>query len=230
MNVEDARHILKVEYKKTSIPVVSHYTRKVIGRNNLIQMNGRDWKQHRDAVKRTFVHSFLVQCQQEVWQVAQNLIATLGDSIISHGENSSSTPYEMDVLPIMKMVGNDVIGKAAFSTDFNCCKTFKSSSIIGAFEYLMNDMAVRVQQPFLPWNYFFSLTLERNRKLDEQVNVLRGFIKNGLQEARIKMKELNNNLSPKSRDDPTKRVSLMDRLVVAHDSQTKGGKSANSDD
>ena len=221
MHIEDARHVLKVEYQRTRVPIVSHYIAKVIGPKNLLFLNGREWKQHRDAVTRTFVHSFLVQSQQDVGHVAQDLIKTLHTRIAAHQQaqtsSSNNIPYELDVIPVMKMVTSDVIGKAAFSVDFHCCQTLTSSSIVGAFEYLMNDMTARAEHPLLPWNYCFSLPLEKNRRLDEQVTILRDFIENLLHEARIKMKKLDNNLSPKNQDAAVK-ISLMDRLVVAHDS------------
>ena len=154
-NIKDARHILKVESQRTRVPIIGHYIGKVIGTKNLLFLNGREWKQNRDAVTRTFVHSFLVQSQQDVYQVTQDLIATLKRKMEGLHE-----PLELDMLPVMKMVTSDVIGKAAFGVDFDCCKTLTNSTIIGAFEYMMNDMSARAENPILPWNYFFFLPLD----------------------------------------------------------------------
>ncbi|CAB9498529.1 Leukotriene-B(4) omega-hydroxylase 2 [Seminavis robusta] len=227
VHVEDARTILKSEHHRIPVPIVSHYVRKVIGKQNLLFLNHREWKQNRDAVTRTFVHSFLVQSQTDVWQVAQDLIATLSNKL---EQNSAAAYYELDVHPVMKMLTSDVFGKAAFSTDFECCKTLQFSSVVGAFEYIMKDMGKRGQNPLSPWNYFFSLPLEKNRKLQEQLNVLRGFIQNLLQESRIKMKQLDNNLSPKNNSDKDVKISLVDRLVVAHDSNNSNNNNATDDE
>ena len=108
MNIQDARHVLKKESYRNQVPIISHYIGKVIGSRNLLFLNGREWKTHRDAVTRTFVHSFLRQSQEDVWQVAQDLIATLQDRIASNPKQI----FELDMLPVMKMVTSDVIGKA----------------------------------------------------------------------------------------------------------------------
>ena len=217
-NIADARQILRVESGRSRIPIISHYVGKVIGTKNLLFLNGREWKQNRDAVTRTFVHSFLVQSQQDVYQVTQDLIATLHEKI-----EKMQVPLELDMLPVMKMVTSDVIGKAAFGTNFGCCKTLTNSKIVGAFEYMMNDMSARAEKPLMPWNYFFSLPLKNNRKLDEQVMVLRSFIENLIHEARNKRKPADACLSPTSAVDfpaetEQSKRTVMDRLVAANDS------------
>jgi len=112
----------------------------------------------------------------------------------------------------------------AFSTNFNCCKSLEYSTIVGAFNYMMTDTGERALQPLSPLNYFYFLPTEKNRLLDEQVNILRGFIQKLLEEARIKMKQLNNNLSPKNEDGNARtKISLVDRLVVAHDNGDSPG-------
>lgn len=217
-NITDARHILKVESQRSRIPIISHYVGKVIGNKNLLFLNGREWKQNRDAVTRTFVHSFLVQSQQDMYQVTQDLIVTLQGKM-----EGTKEPLELDMFPVMKMVTSDVIGKAAFGTNFDCCKTLTNSKIVSAFEYMMNDMSARCEKPLMPWNYFFALPLEKNRKLDEQVIVLRSFIEKLIHQARINMKKAEVCPSPTSAVDfpetaEKSKMTVMDRLVAANDS------------
>lgn len=232
INLQDARQVLKVEYGRSALPLVHHYVGKVIGRNNLLFLNGKQWKLNRDAVTRTFVHSFLVQSQPDVYQVAQDLIATLTQKMEQENNNSNGNNFiQMDVLPVMKMVTSDVIGKTAFATDFDCCKKLQNSTIVGAFEYMMNDMTDRAESPILPWNYFFSWPTPKNRKLQEQVNILRSFIEQLLQQARQKRNTTNDKKmsSPKSTANfpavPPTKLSVMDRLVAANEENHQESRS-----
>jgi cytochrome P450 len=218
--IEDARQVLRIESYRSRIPIVSHFLCRVVGPKNLLLLNGREWKQSRDCVTRTFVHSFLEQSQQDAWQVSQDLISTLHERLRTHeNEHKAFIPIELDVMPIMKMVTSDIFGKAAFSRNFDCCKTLQHSLIVGSFEFILKDVTRRLGNPFVPWNYFFSLPLEKNRQLDKYVKILRDFIQGLLKEARINMEKLGNDLSPKNRD-PSTKISLVDRLVVACDNQT----------
>jgi cytochrome P450 len=229
--IEDARQVLKVEAYRKPTPIISHFISRVIGPKNLLFLNGKEWKQSRDAITRTFVHSFLEQSQQDAWQVSQDLIRTLQERLLTHHDKNdqTGTPLELDVAPIMKMVTSDIFGKAAFATNFDCCKTLQHSLIVGCFESILKEVIGRLENPFLPWNFFFSLPLEKNRQLDKYVKILRDFIQSLLQEARMKMENLGNDLSPKNRD-ASIRISLVDRLVVACDSQKESSVGQLTDD
>ena len=222
LRLEDARTVLKVESHRTSVPVVSRYVGRVIGPKNLLFLNGREWRRHRDAVTRTFVPSFLVQAQQDVWEVSRALVQTLQQKI---AENTSSN-YTTNVQPIMKMVTMDVIGKAAFSTDFECCQKLQPAPVVQAFEFLTKDLTVRLGNPVHPCHFFFGLPTEQNRKQAEQLAILQTFIGDLLSKAQAMSQD-----SPATTDGKhTKdKSNLLMRLVAAHANMDKKHSDQNDD-
>lgn len=230
--VEDVKTVLNREVNRSNIPIVSHYLAHIVGETNLLMLNGREWKIHRDGVTRTFTPSFLRQAQKDVYEVAQDLAATFSRKVDEcRSAKEGQKHWEVDVRPITKMITMDCIGKAAFSTNFDCCKTLKASTVVKAFEYLSEDLSGRMKSPFHPLHYFFGIPTERNKKHAEQFAILRNFIDNLLTEAQqqreASLEETASDDSDKSnKDNRKKNHNLLTRLVAAHegDVNTDEGK------
>lgn len=222
-NMEDVLLVLNRESNRNNIPIVSHYLAHIVGETNLLMLNGREWKIHRDAVTRTFTSSFLLQAQEDVYTVTRDLVETFSRKIDECRNAQESQKYwQVDVQPITKMVTMDCIGKAAFSTDFDCCKTLEAAPVVKAFEHLALDCSRRMKSPLNPFNYFYGIPTKENKRHQEQFSFLRGFIDDLLVKAQHEREaSLGGGGSDHSGDSDgnEKTHNLLTRLVAAH----KGG-------
>ena len=202
LNLQDARTVLLKESYRAVIPVLARFISRVVGKKTLVGLNGRECKSHRDAVTRTFVPAFLEESQKQIQQVARDLVKTLLAQIDQQQQKDGTKEWQVDIQRILKLVTFDVLGRAAFSTDFGGVKTLKPSPIVQMFEYLIDDLTEWLKSPFSPWNYFFQLPTERNRRQQEYFRTLRDFIQVLLSQAK--------------NDDKNTQDNLLTRLAAAH--------------
>jgi len=194
-DLQDARTILWKEYRRETVPILGRFVFRVLGENALILLNGRAWKLHRDSIIRTFSVDFLKHAQGQIQQVAHDLVSTLHRII----EEDANNCWEGNVQPICKHATMDVFGKAAFGIDFGGCKTLTSSPLVETFEHLCVDLTNRLEYPLAPWNYFFGLPTQKNRRQRRHFLYLRNFIQQLL-----------------DKEEGEQQNTLLSRLVQAH--------------
>ncbi|CAB9505025.1 Phylloquinone omega-hydroxylase [Seminavis robusta] len=214
LKVEDARKVFLRESNRETIPVVARYISFILGEKSLIRLNGREWRIHRDAIARTFVPSFLLHSQKDVFQVAQDLT----QAIIKRIDETENKVWQVDnIHPLMKMVTMDVIGKAGFGVDFDCCKNLQSSPVVKAFDLLTEDLTIRMKSPVLPWNLFPNIFPTKQNKLHlENCGILRGFVGELLTKAQ-KEYIANENGEAASTNGNSKHQNLVERLTAVHE-------------
>jgi len=205
LSVQDARTVLNTQNERRPPLLARHFNRNFIGDKNLLIINGREWKFHRNAVARTFNPKFLLGSRAGMKSVAETMVHSIQEKIHQSGENVK----EMDMEPLLKMITLDVFGKIALSTDFQLCTTLKPSPLVRAFEFLLNGTIARLSAPWRPKNFFYSLPFEQNRIHNKERQLIRSFVADLINEKRDSME--------KEDDD------LLSHLIRAHH-EVPGGK------
>jgi cytochrome P450 len=179
----DARVILLNEYHRRRIFFYTKHFNMFLGPRNVGILQGREWKFHRAAILRSFGPTTVEASKQTVADVTQTMVRSL-TSRVSRSASSSSTPLVLDIEPLVKMIAVDVFGKVAFSTDLLCCENLESSPIAKAFDYLGQDLSIRLRNPFRATNFFYSLPTRANRQHYQARTLLRSFLAGKIQERR----------------------------------------------
>jgi cytochrome P450 len=193
---EDARAILSAEYARRPPPIVSKHLHFFLGEKNIGLLQGREWKLHRSAVYRSLGPTSLTQSRQAMIDVATTLVTSLKTRM--HSERF----VELDVQPLMKMVTIDIFAKTTLSTDLECCLHLTTSPIARAFDFLLQELNLRVASPLNPLNYFYNLPTLRNRRHLKERTLLRSFL------AKLIRERLENR--------PDTRKDLLSQLLEAH--------------
>ena len=203
-DVDLARTILQVSSQRHPPRLVLRFLYKFVGRYNLITLNGKEWKYHRDTVASTFCPEFLQESQISMEQVAMTMVHSLQKQIFANKKSKSL--QIMDVEALMKMIAMDIFGRTALSTDLGSCQRLTPTPLVQAFEFLMEDQMDRLRSPLLPQHFFFSIPTRQNKRHQRERDLIRCFVADLLNEKRDILKD-------GDRD-------LLSHLIQAHASTT----------
>lgn len=177
---EDARKVYLNESYRKNIPVLTHHLSSFIGRYNILNLMGKEWKAHRSAITKAFLPVHNAEYQKIMVQVTQTFVHSIREKLLS----SPSKNWEMDVEPLMKMVTVDVFGLAALDTDFGCCKNLKSDEFSKSFDFLSSECSRRLKRPLDPFCLFYGLPNESNRQHAKAFQKIRSFCEEKIQQKR----------------------------------------------
>lgn len=206
---EDARTILNHEYIRQTPKILSKHATMFLGKNNIGQLQGQEWRLHRRAIHQSMTPSVLAESRQTM----VDAVHTLVESIKNRMKETSSSLLEIDVEPLMKMITIDIFGMTALNIDLGCCKNLKPSPIANAFEFLLEELTKRIfEDPLSIPNRLYSLPTVRNRRHKQQRTLLRNFLS-----ARIQDKKEKND---------TKDNDLLSNLLAAHGNIDNTGRTS----
>lgn len=202
-DLRDAKTILNKEHARHRPALLTRHIAKVNGERGLLALNGKDWKHHRIAVTRTFNPEFLNGASKDMKEVTQTMVKSIQNKVAS----SKSSKLEMDIEGLMKNITLDIFGKTSLDIDLKSCSgDLTPSPLAEAFEYLIEQLMIRMRSPFKPQHFFYSLPTEQNRRQLKERNLLRSFLADLINEKR---KALDSGDAAPSKD-------LLSHLLKAH--------------
>lgn len=167
----DARAILMTENSRHLGGMFNHYLKGTLGTKNVLLLNGKEWKSHRDAITRTFGESFMMESRRAMKETTEDLVKALKKKKLS---NSGS--MEFDIQPLMKMITIDVFGKAAFDMDLGCCSNLLPSKLARAFDFVVQEFSRRLNDPLNPLNFFYWIPTQANLQYHKEKQLIRSFV------------------------------------------------------
>lgn len=204
---KDAKAVLQGEYYRKPERILGKHMSRILGPNNMLLLNGKEWRYHRSAVLKAFTPDAMAQARVAMQQVVNTVTNTLKARIAEAPQHT----FVMDVESLAKMIALDIFGLAAFSHSFGCCDSLTPPAIAQAFDYLGQDFVQRLgSNPIHPLNYFYSLPTTANHRNNEADRLLRGFLKKMLQERTELLK------SDKDGETMRKNKDLLTLLVEGH--------------
>lgn len=167
LRAEDIKIFLGLSNFRIRMPIFKHHSDMLLGPNALIFLGHDRWKQVRRVISKAFSWECLRDTFQDISEISERFVCSL----------SGKTGEVLDMAMLSKCITVDVIGKAAFGHDFNCCRTLSLSKAVESFEFLLQEHTKRCfKDPLNPFNYFYWLPTENNRRFAECSKLLRDTI------------------------------------------------------
>jgi cytochrome P450 len=183
---KDAQFVLKQSVERSTFALMTKHMHECFGKRSIVLLNKKEWKSNRSAIVKALHATDAQQSYaQNMMEASDVLIQSLSQQI---QVDSSSSHTIMEIGYLMKCLTMDIFGRSAMTADFRCAKELKLSPIATAFEYLSSEMMRRITNIIDPTNYFYSLPLQKNRRLAKERDCLRGYI-HGVVEERRKILE-----------------------------------------
>lgn len=199
---EDVRHILHNVYERENLPVVSKHVNMFVGPKQMGFLKGKEWRFHRGAL----VRSLKPESMRQSKDIMSRVVSVIVSSLKTKMQNNDGSVKE-NVHDLINMITIDSFGKAAFSNDFGCCESLTLSSFSKAFDCLMKEMTMRLDEPvYIPWNYFYWIPTRRNREMLAARTVVRSFLSDMIKQRHEK---------------PT--GDILSNLIAAHNESTEQG-------
>lgn len=178
---KDVQLVLKQSSQHSVFFVMERHMEALFGTENLVALNGRPWKAKRSLIHRS-LNGVLPAVNASVLETTNILVQSI----------AASERNEFDVLQLMKLLALDVFGRAAMSTDLECCRQLKPSEIAQSFEVLVGDLMRRCFS-LNPLNLNYSLPTRQNRERNKHYAFLKSFVDQTIAERKDKIKENDNN-------------------------------------
>ena len=164
LRADHVRTFLGLSSFRKRVPLFKQHTDKFLGPNALVFLMHAQWRQVRRTLSQPFSWESLRDTVADINATGELFVQSLarrrGDVV--------------DMAQLCKCITVDVIGKAAFGHDFDCCRTLTLSRVVQAFEFLSDELTKRaVKDPLNPFNFFYWLPSERNRKFAECSGLVR---------------------------------------------------------
>ena len=163
---------------------------------SILHSSGPFWAAQRPVVEKGFSHTVMEASMPRVLQTANELVARWAEAA-----EASHNMAEQDVAADMLKLTMDVIGRAAFTYDFNSvtARTSEEAPLYGPFQiilYAMNRRIMLIHEHLLRW-----LPTARNAEIDGALGKLDAFVDDILKKQAARPK------------DPNRKPDFLDVLV-----------------
>ena len=92
-------------------------------------------------------------------EVTEAMVASIKKKIAAANKAS----IEMNVEPLMKMITMDIFGKTTLDVDLKSCSgDLKTSPLAQAFQYITEQLMIRMKNPLQPKYFFYSFDDNKN--------------------------------------------------------------------
>jgi len=207
-NWQDARKIWLNETGKKQPAIVKTHMGHFLGIHNILVVNGREWKVHRNAITRAFLPMYDVEYQKSMRLVMHDLVKALKAAV------SEKECLKLDMNEVMKMYTLDVFGLCGMDTDFGCCRSLQPSRFATSFDVLTGELTRRLKRPLDPFCYFYDLPTKQNRLHAKEFQSIRSFLNEKLRLRRQTMSSENTTGADKTEKEGEK--DLLSRLIEGH--------------
>lgn len=184
---DDANAVLRQEYQKAQVKLISKHGHMFMGKRNIILLQGREWKYHRAVVLKALSPATVDGNRATIADVANHAVESIRSRIKAGGDDGQC--LRMEVVKLMKMITLDVFGRIAFSKDLECTSKLEPSPLAKAFDFLERELVRRIRSPLNPANFFYSIPTPANLEHARMRGLLRSFVADVLRE-KLKLQEV----------------------------------------
>eukprot|EP00041_Stephanoeca_diplocostata_P022587 m.540665 g.540665 ORF g.540665 m.540665 type:complete len:506 (+) comp22102_c0_seq22:142-1659(+) len=191
ISVLQAQHvkiILRSTYRGR-VPVINKHIDAILGRHSIVSLMHGEWKSTRKMMNHTFRQENMVAMLRDMVTVSHQLCDYLGRQTARTrgGDSGNSASTAIDVFHSVKRATLDIIGRTAFSYEFNSLDSTNDGAdmhpVAAAFEFMLEDNIRRSYEvPLHPSSYFYSIPTAKNRQFRAAKATVWGAVKNTLQQ------------------------------------------------
>ena len=203
----DARAVLSASSFRNPMGPIRRHAGMLLGKRNIGLLHGNEWKFHRAAITRSFNPVTLGK------RNVHESIVTVMDQLFASLQSRGKT-FQMELVPLMKMVTVDVFGMSAFRKDFGSCRTLTPSRVSVAFDYMSDEFNRRMFES----NFLTTLTsvywlpTASNLRYRRERNYIRGLLTDIIQEHKDRQQSTNDNNNNNVQHDE----DLLSRMIQTH--------------
>uniref|UniRef100_A0A7S2EF90 Cytochrome P450 n=1 Tax=Ditylum brightwellii TaxID=49249 RepID=A0A7S2EF90_9STRA len=181
---QDARAILQSTPARMNMPgLVKKQLQMLTGPNNILLLEGKEWKYHRTAIMKALNRETLEKSHVISVEAAFQLCDALEERI----QSSLGDKIEVELYSLLQLLTMDIFGLAGFDFAFHNSRNLQWHPVAAKFQFMKDEYERRMNNPMT--GYFFGLPTKHNRDHAQANKMVRSFIE-GIVEERSAQKEL----------------------------------------